>query len=72
MCYEQRGGCALQHHGATVLVALFTWRGLRGRAARVAEVLGTPTAGLRPRPAREKGFPSNPLLDSIDTSSLFK
>jgi hypothetical protein len=29
-------------------------RGLRGRAARVAEVLGTPAAGLRPRPVREK------------------
>ena len=25
--------------------------------------LGTPAAGLRPRPAREKGFPSNLLLD---------
>jgi hypothetical protein len=37
--------------------------GLRGRAARVAEALGTPAAGLRPRPAREKGFPSNLLLD---------
>jgi hypothetical protein len=37
--------------------------GLRGRAARVAEALGTLAAGLRPRPAREKGFPSNLLLD---------
>jgi hypothetical protein len=37
--------------------------GLRGRAARVAEALGTPAAGLRPRPAREKDFPSNLLLD---------
>ena len=25
--------------------------------------LGTPAAGLRPRPARGKGFPSNLLLD---------
>jgi len=25
--------------------------------------LGMPAAGLRPRPAREKGFPSNLLLD---------
>jgi hypothetical protein len=25
--------------------------------------LGTPAAGLRPRPAREKVFPSNLLLD---------
>jgi hypothetical protein len=44
--------------------------GLRGRAARVAEALGTPVAGLRPRPAREKGFPSNLLLALIDTSPL--
>jgi hypothetical protein len=36
---------------------------LRERGARVAEALGTPAAGLRPRPAREKGFPSNLLLD---------
>jgi hypothetical protein len=48
-CYSTRG---------TVHV-----EGLRGRAARVAEALGTPAAGLRPRPAREKGFPSNLLLD---------
>jgi hypothetical protein len=37
--------------------------GLRGRAARVAEALGTPAAGLCPRPVREKGFPSSLLLD---------
>ena len=30
--------------------------GLQGR-------WGRPAAGLRPRPAREKGFPSNLLLD---------
>jgi hypothetical protein len=36
---------------------------LRERGARVAEALGTPAAGLRPRPAREKGFPSNLSLD---------
>jgi hypothetical protein len=71
-CYELRGGLALQYRGATVPAVLFTWRGLRGRAARVAEALGTPAAGLRPRPAREKGFPSNLLLDLIDTSPLFK
>jgi hypothetical protein len=53
----------LQYRGATVPAVLFTWRGLRGRAARVAEALGTPAAGLCPRPAREKGFPSNLLLD---------
>jgi hypothetical protein len=32
-------------------------------AARVGGAQGTPAAGLRPRPAREKGFPSNLLLD---------
>jgi hypothetical protein len=36
---------------------------LRERGARIAETLGTPAAGLRPRLAREKGFPSNLLLD---------
>jgi hypothetical protein len=36
---------------------------LRGRSSRVVEALGTPSAGLRPRPVREKGFPSNLLLD---------
>jgi hypothetical protein len=32
-------------------------------AARVGGAQGTPAAGLRPRPAREKSFPSNLLLD---------
>jgi hypothetical protein len=31
-----------------------------------------PAAGLCPRPVREKGFPSNLLLDLIDASPLFK
>ena len=31
--------------------------------ARAAGALGTPAAGLCPRPAREKGFPSNLFLD---------
>jgi hypothetical protein len=31
-------------------------------AARAGEAQGMPAAGLRPRPAREKGFPSNLLL----------
>jgi hypothetical protein len=31
--------------------------------ARAAGALETPAVGLRPRPAREKGFPSNILLD---------
>jgi hypothetical protein len=32
-------------------------------AARVGGAQRTPAAGLRPRPAREKGFRSNLLLD---------
>jgi hypothetical protein len=32
-------------------------------AARVVRTRGTPAAGLRPRPARDKGFPSSLLLD---------
>ena len=32
-------------------------------AARAVEALGRPAAGLRPRPARVKGFPSNLLFD---------
>jgi hypothetical protein len=31
--------------------------------ARVVRMWRTPAAGLRPRPAREKGFTSNILLD---------
>ena len=40
-------------------------RGLRRKreTARAARALGAPTAGLCPRPAREKVFPSNLLLD---------
>jgi hypothetical protein len=41
-------------------------------AARVGGAQGTPAAGLCPRPASEKSFPSNLLLDLIDTSPLFK
>jgi hypothetical protein len=41
-------------------------------AARVGGAQGTPAAGLRPRPTREKGFSSNILFDLIDTSPLFK
>jgi hypothetical protein len=40
--------------------------------ARVGGAQGTPAAGLRPWPAREKGFPSNLLLDLIHTPTLFK
>jgi len=40
-------------------------RGLRRKreTARAAGVLGAPAAGFCPRPAREKVFPSNLLLD---------
>jgi hypothetical protein len=38
-------------------------------AARVGGAQGMPAAGLRPRLAREKGFPCL-LLDLIDTSPL--
>jgi hypothetical protein len=61
---------ALQYRGAIVPRVLFTPRVVA--AARVGGALGTPAAGLRPRPAREKSFPSNLLLDLIDTSPLFK
>jgi hypothetical protein len=37
------------------------------RAARVGGAQGTPAAGLRPWPAREKGFPSNLFLDYISS-----
>jgi len=43
--------------GATVPRVLFTEQRRLGLGA-----LGPPAAGLRPRPAREKGFPSNLLL----------
>jgi hypothetical protein len=61
-CYSTRG--------ARVPRVLFTPRVVA--AARVGGALGTQAAELRPRPARERGFPSNLLLDLIDTSPLFK
>jgi hypothetical protein len=50
-------------HGATVPAGTVHVERLRERGARVVEALGTPAAGLRPRPAREMSFPSNLLLD---------
>jgi hypothetical protein len=47
--------------GATVPRVLFTPRVVA--ADRVGGALGTPAARLRPRSSREKGFPSNLLLD---------
>jgi hypothetical protein len=55
--YSARGYCSREREAED------RWLGLQGE-------LGTPAAGLRPRPAREKVFPSNLLLDSIDTSPL--
>ena len=54
------GGCC----HATVPRVLFTrWRAVRARERRLGlGALGTPAAGLCPRPAREKGFPSNLLV----------
>ena len=55
------GGCCR----ATVPTVLFTiWRAARARERRLGlGAPGTPAAGLRPRPAREKGFPYNLLFD---------
>jgi hypothetical protein len=49
--------------GATVAAGTFHMEKVEREAARVAGSRGTPAAGLRPRPTREKGFPSNLLLD---------
>jgi hypothetical protein len=56
--------------GATVAAGTVHTEKVERGAARVAGSRGTPTAGLRPRPTREKGFPSNHLLALIDTSPL--
>ena len=53
LCYSTRGAtvpAGTVHSSATT-------------AARVVGALGTPAAGLCPWPAREKGFPSNLLLN---------
>jgi hypothetical protein len=54
---------ALQYPRATVATGTVHAEKVERGAARVAGLQGTPAAGLRPRPAREKGFPSNLLLD---------
>jgi hypothetical protein len=67
------GGFRVASYSTAVLQyprVLFTPRVVA--VARVGGAQGTPAAGLSPRPAREKGFPSNLLLDLIDTSPLFK
>jgi hypothetical protein len=52
---------ALQYPRCYSAAELFTPRVVV--AARVGGTEGTPAAGLRPRPAREDGFPSNLLID---------
>jgi hypothetical protein len=54
---------ALQYSHSTVATGTVHAEKVERGAARVAGSQGTPTAGLRPRPAREKGLPSNLLLD---------
>jgi hypothetical protein len=59
---------ALQYPRATVATGTVHAEKVEREAARVVGSRGTPTAGLRPRPTREKGFPSNLLFALIDTS----
>jgi hypothetical protein len=54
---------ALQYPRATVAAGTVHAEKVERGADRVVGSQGTPAAGLRPRPAREKGFPSNLLLD---------
>jgi hypothetical protein len=56
--------------GATVATGTVHAEKVKRGATRVVGSRGTPAAGLCPRPAREKGFPSNLLLALIDTSPL--
>jgi hypothetical protein len=56
-----RGGIRVASYSTRGATVLFTIRIVA--AARVGGAQGTPAAGLRPRPVREKGFPSNLLLD---------
>jgi hypothetical protein len=51
-------------HGATVPAGtVHELREAEDQRLGLQGALGTPAAGLRPRPAREKVFPSNLLLD---------
>jgi hypothetical protein len=54
---------ALQYPHAIVAAGTVHAEKVERGAARVAEALGTPVAGLCPLPVREKDFPSNLLLD---------
>jgi hypothetical protein len=53
----------LQYSRSTVATGNVHAEKVERGAARVAGSQGTPAAGLHPRPAREKGFLSNLLLD---------
>ena len=58
-CWRDTVPAVLQYRAGTV----HEMAGARARERRLGlGALGTPAAGLRPRPAREKGFPSNLLL----------
>ena len=62
-------------HGATDPAgAVHEAAAARARERRLGlGALGTPAAGLRPRPAREKGFPSNLcLIRLIHLLSLYR
>jgi hypothetical protein len=48
---------------ATVAAGIVRAENVERGEARVAGSQGTLAAGIRPRPAREKSFPSNLLLD---------
>jgi hypothetical protein len=54
---------ALQYPRVAVAAGTVCAEKVERGAARVAGSQGTPAAGLRPRPAREKGFLSNLLLN---------
>jgi hypothetical protein len=58
--------------GATIAAGTVHAEKVERGEAMVVGSHGMPATGIRPRPTREKGFPSNLLLDWIDTSPLFK
>jgi len=62
---EGAGAAALQYPRCYITAGtVHEAAAARARERRLGlGALGTPAAGLRPRPAREKGFPSNLLLD---------
>jgi hypothetical protein len=59
---EELGLQSYSTHAATVAAGTVHAEKVESGAARVAGSRGTPAAGLCPRPAIDKGFPSNLLL----------